>query len=345
MNSFAKYLPSKGFLAVSAAVLFSFGLVGGVFALTRNDVVENKPIIPVLASASESAIAIQNELSNKDSDDDGLKDWEENLWGSSPNNSDTDGDGTNDGDEILNKRNPTIKGPNDSLIDTEKNKNSANKVEQPLTETDRIARITFARYMQLKSEGKPIDDAFQKQLINEITSNTIQSTKSSRLYTESDLKIVPTTADSMRRYGNQMGELIKSATWGVDELTIIKSALDKEDEKNLSKLDVSINGYKAILEKSIVTEVPSDAVREHLLLVNALGKMIGSLEGAKLSFKDPALALSIFGKYPEHVTALHRAFIDIQGLFTRNNIVYDKKDPGFIYAKFDDIVQSATQRN
>jgi hypothetical protein len=142
-----------------------------------------------------------------------------------------------------------------------------------------------------------------------------------------------------------MGELIKSATWGVDELSVIKSALDKEDEKALSKLDIPISGYRTILEKSIATEVPNDAVREHLLLVNALSKMIDSLEGAKLSFKDPALALSFFGKYPEYVTALHRAFIDIQGLFTRNNITYDRKEPGFIYAKFDDIVQSAAQRN
>jgi hypothetical protein len=345
MNSFAKYLPSKGFLAVSAAVLFSFGLVGGVFALTRSDVAENKPIIPILASASESAIAIQNELSNKDSDNDGLKDWEENLWGSSPNNSDTDGDGVNDGDEISNKRNPTIKGPNDSLISTDKNSSGVKEIEQPLTETDRIARITFARYMQLKNDSKPIDEAFQKQLLNEITSTTLQNSKPPRLYTESDLKIIPTNTDSMKVYGNKMGELIKSATWGVDELSVIKSALDKEDEKALSKLDIPISGYRTILEKSIATEVPNDAVREHLLLVNALSKMIDSLEGAKLSFKDPALALSFFGKYPEYVTALHRAFIDIQGLFTRNNITYDRKEPGFIYAKFDDIVQSAAQRN
>ncbi|MCH7529851.1 hypothetical protein IIB50_01915 [Patescibacteria group bacterium] len=43
-----------------------------------------------------------------DSDDDGLKDWEEVLWGTDPFNPDTDNDGTDDGVEIAVDRNPLV---------------------------------------------------------------------------------------------------------------------------------------------------------------------------------------------------------------------------------------------
>ena len=51
----------------------------------------------------------------KDSDNDGLKDWEEELYGTDPNNPDTDGDGYLDGQEVNSGHNPLVKAPNDEL--------------------------------------------------------------------------------------------------------------------------------------------------------------------------------------------------------------------------------------
>lgn len=45
-----------------------------------------------------------------DSDGDGLKNWEEDLYGSSKKNVDSDGDGVNDGDEIARGTDPTVYG-------------------------------------------------------------------------------------------------------------------------------------------------------------------------------------------------------------------------------------------
>ncbi|MBD3282514.1 MAG: hypothetical protein GF387_02820 [Candidatus Portnoybacteria bacterium] len=55
------------------------------------------------------------ESRNKDTDQDGLKDWEENLYDTDPTNPDTDGDGYLDGEEIDSGHNPTVKGPGDQL--------------------------------------------------------------------------------------------------------------------------------------------------------------------------------------------------------------------------------------
>ena len=54
-------------------------------------------------------------LALQDVDADGLKDWEEALWGTDSNNPDTDGDGTKDGEEVKLDRNPLKAGPDDVL--------------------------------------------------------------------------------------------------------------------------------------------------------------------------------------------------------------------------------------
>lgn len=52
---------------------------------------------------------------NKDTDGDGLKDWEEDLYNTDIYNPDTDNDGFLDGEEINSGHNPAIKGPGDKI--------------------------------------------------------------------------------------------------------------------------------------------------------------------------------------------------------------------------------------
>jgi len=56
-----------------------------------------------------------SEQNLKDSDNDGLKDWEEELCHTNPYNPDTDGDGYLDGEEVDSGRNPLVKAPGDKL--------------------------------------------------------------------------------------------------------------------------------------------------------------------------------------------------------------------------------------
>lgn len=51
----------------------------------------------------------------KDSDNDGLRDWEEELYRTNPFNPDTDGDGYLDGEEVDSGHNPLVKAPGDEL--------------------------------------------------------------------------------------------------------------------------------------------------------------------------------------------------------------------------------------
>ncbi|MEK7647227.1 MAG: hypothetical protein AAB378_02525 [Patescibacteria group bacterium] len=94
-------------LALLAIVLF-FWLSGEKF-LQKN---KNES-----AKLTAERIAIAD--ANGDPDNDGLKNWEEALWKTDPNNQDMDKDGTPDGQEIKENRNPLKAGLDDQRISLE----------------------------------------------------------------------------------------------------------------------------------------------------------------------------------------------------------------------------------
>ena len=66
-------------------------------------------------SNKESLLGTKYEENLQDSDNDGLKDWEEELYKTDLRNPDTDGDGYLDGEEVNSGHNPLIKAPGDKL--------------------------------------------------------------------------------------------------------------------------------------------------------------------------------------------------------------------------------------
>ena len=95
---FFSYLPSKKFIAIVFLLALSAGALFylGKFVKLKPDLktslknIVNQGFVSELAKRTE----------NLDSDNDGLKDWEEALWKTDPNKKDTDGDGFSDKNEV-----------------------------------------------------------------------------------------------------------------------------------------------------------------------------------------------------------------------------------------------------
>lgn len=90
------------------AIIFAIGLILFVGAYAKRSALSQ------FTSLGGREITIEDQ--NKDSDNDGLKDWEEKFYGTDPINPDTDNDGYLDGEEINSGHNPLVKGPNDNQI-------------------------------------------------------------------------------------------------------------------------------------------------------------------------------------------------------------------------------------
>src|SRR3989344_2161019 len=131
-------------------LLVGAGIGSGIWfslRMEKESAVKSNPLSP------EGAAEVVT-LLTKDADNDGLKDWEEDLWQTDSAKADTDGDGTNDGDEIQAGRNPALAGPNDPLdAESIREKTTLEQRAKPMNETDRIAREFFNAYIAAKKQG------------------------------------------------------------------------------------------------------------------------------------------------------------------------------------------------
>jgi len=104
-----KFKIKKSYLAIAPiAIIFAVGLILFIGAYAKKDALSQF----TLWGAKETTVESQT----LDSDNDGLKDWEENLYKTDLLNPDTDNDGYFDGEEINSGHNPLIKSPNDNQV-------------------------------------------------------------------------------------------------------------------------------------------------------------------------------------------------------------------------------------
>lgn len=293
---------------------------------------KDKSALSFSQTTSTEAEKIFKSLADKDSDNDGLKDWEESLWKTDPNLRDTDKDGTSDSDEVKQNRNPTVKGPKDKLVDyplvTSKNTFENN---QKLDYTARFARDVFSRYMTLKQAGVPITPAEQEHLA-ELIAEDYEGGVPAKRYKESDLKIGPDDSSiSIKIYGNEMGLAIFANSFGSrNEGVILKESLEKDDPRIAEELLKISGAYKKILGESLKVIVPPSAVPIHLKVLNAYSEIIVIIDGMAKVFDDPLTSLIAIKNYQPATLNLSNAFADAKKYFRDRGIFYTREEAGYV---------------
>lgn len=287
-------------------------------------------------SSNPGALSFASEA-KKDSDNDGLKDWEEGLWKTDVNSPDTDGDGTLDGEEVRNKRNPSKAGPGDEYKSIEEsplgNIVEEIEVEKNLTLTDIFARDFLTGYFALKDAGQYTDetrDKFIKTLFAGI------DTASPKEYALKDLRTTQKSdAETLRRYGNALGEIAfkyRHLSEG-KEIFIVDSAVKKEDREKLAELAPIIADYDAFVEEYRAVTVPLAAYEVHLALVNLNAEARDSLVRMSRLFDDPmegTAGLSAYRKAAEDGGAVIR---NLKNFFSQNGVIFNNNETGRIFNK------------
>ena len=96
-----QYLPSRKFVIVALSALVVFGVVFGLVAW------KNSKKIAAENQINQGGLQVEKityqDLVSKDTDGDGIEDWEESLWGTDPNNKFTQ-EGTPDASLIEHKK-------------------------------------------------------------------------------------------------------------------------------------------------------------------------------------------------------------------------------------------------
>lgn len=313
-------MPSRKFIFVVLALAL---VGGGVFFASRY---QKKEI--VYRTPEEEKIAQAAAILTKDADEDGLKDWEEELWKTDPKNPDTDGDKTRDGEEIRLGRDPMKPAPDDMLASEEIAAKTTRNYLEP-TATDDAARRFFVNYLARKQSGAPFTAEEEKKMFEDFFSNPPPLLPVTT-YKASDLEIIKDAdTEAYRAYGNAVGNAIKrNETKAPNEADILESASEHEDPEELAALEERVAHYEKLAGDIKIIPVPEDAAAVHADLLTALEALRLSTEGMRFLLTDPVKALASIGYYPHAAELLVESSKRLAAHLEQRGVSFEKDEPG-----------------
>lgn len=295
-------LKQKRVLWITFAVVFLIVLffvkTGFLFSLFNNEETFRNPNQEnSLVYGSETVI----DLVNKDTDGDGVLDWQENLYGLDPNKKETTA-GTPDSVAIS-----KLKTGQEASVATNKN---ATLVEENLTETDKFSRELFAMVAASNQSGT-LDQATIDALGASL-SERIQNSQPRKVFSIFDIKTInDESAQAFKNYNTALSNLFKK--YPSPNYTILdvlqKFVIDENtvDVSILAKLDPIIVQINKIMEGIKKISVPQSISTLHLNVINAEERLVENLIDIKLYDTDPILSLGGISKYQENATSLESA--------------------------------------
>jgi len=216
-----------------------------------------------------------------DSDGDGLKDWEEVLWKTDPNNPDSNGDGVNDFVEV-------------SLKKAEADKLALEKITavggDPASKTSLLAIDFFSNYFSLGNPEKGVPS----DTLDFLTSGSVQkitSKSATKTYSLLNLNITDSLFENFRDYGNAVGGLIKKYPERGDPLELLQLSAVSGDTASSNNIMKTSKDYGNFVTEMLLVETPEEMAFLHLALINISEALRSDTEKMSGVLDDPVGAL------------------------------------------------------
>ena len=309
-------LRNKKLLVFFAIVLVFFLMF---FAFNKY---KNSKLNYVSSIKNSSSQEIAEKIILKDSDNDGLKDWEEVLWKTDPNNPDSDGDGMNDNEEVLSERDPLVEGVGDFNKIINEKKEDSEDFQSILTQTDILARELFSGYIALK-QNDILGTQEQDKFIKKITSTSLEFESKVEYLTLKDLKITQDSSkESLQKYSSNLKQIFSNIPELRDDNVILKEALDTDSPEKLEEIKSNVIFYEKAINGLVGMTVPSVLQSRHLNLINSFKKILNNIGQMVQVFQDPILALVGAKEYYNTLQEIAMASAEIGEFFKKNNIIF-----------------------
>ena len=321
------YLPNKKifFLLIFILLIFAgwFYFSGSKNGQTKDVAEQEKsPLIAIVEQTSQL---------DKDSDADGLKDWEELLWKTDPNKADTDNDGTNDNEEITLNRNPLKAGPNDKISDKEdlvaQEKAIADSRQNTMTTV--YARRFMEAYLTLKNQKRELTDSDKDGLVKSLMDNIKSDIKIKDSYDISNIKIIGGQKANLEKYAREIKKILIDEKPIKENVVIVFNRLLKNlnDKKNAGTYEsdakkILDNGeaYKQGATKLVSIEAPDILAEYHLALINNLNGMQEAVRAMSVVANDPMKGLAGFELYRQKATVFSKSFEELKIILNAKDV-------------------------
>lgn len=284
MSDFKKYLPSKKFTAIVLLIVVIIVLFFTIRSVAKY--FHNKKI----AKGAPTPVAVTvGSLTQKDSNDNGIPDWEEYLWGLNPNRN-----GEKNKEFITAKR----KSLEANGVISMGNNNG------DITDNEMLARQFYATIVSLQETGDVNQESVKS--VAEAVGENIIPLSFNDVYTINDLKIVEDSENTKKNYHNSLVNLVnkyKDADIG-SELVIISQGLANKDMQAFYATKSIAEAYISFGQELSKVAVPRSMVPIHLKVINGYEKVGRSIGELIKMLSDPIIGMKAVLAYKNYSDSL-----------------------------------------
>jgi len=285
-------------------VIIAITLVTAVFLLLMLYVFSGSTPVatqatPTLAVTQQNtALAANTTLAERDSDNDGLADWEEILWNTDPNNPDTDGDGVEDGEERAAGRNPTQPGAGLLANEVRDITDASTGDTGPKTVTNMVARELMGSAMETFQKTGGNVTVSSENVIAQNIEDELAKVASLPSYDKSLVRVVLSTDETRKRYIETVRTILHNTYEQAPGENLALSTLVNGDlETAIEQMQQTIAVYNSSIQGLKQTQVPKDALNIHHALVEQFMQFTATLEQFVLLNDDPILGAFATGQF------------------------------------------------
>ena len=308
---------------ILGAIAVALLLIGGAYLLTGNQLT-----VPLLEA--ESTDELLREYAAKDTDADGLPDWQEALYGTNPENPQSFRAGITDKEAVDQglvvpsyQAGAKSEGAGGVDINTIPGPGAT-----PGTVTDEFARLFFENYLSTRGSSRPSSadmEAFVSSGVESLAANQARADA----YGAADIRVSGRGKSALAAYAAAMEAAQSTApSFPYSEFVYFSDAVSKDDATALANVRAIAEGYAALAARAAAVSVPEEAASAHLALVNAmahLGKSVGDMASVK---EDPIRGMLGLKHYERDADALAAALDSLHAIFVRNGASIETGSPG-----------------
>jgi hypothetical protein len=300
---------------VLAAILIAAGLVFGAYIAALSTA------HPPSATASTETELLQA-IATRDSDGDGLPDWEEALYGTDPNLVDTNGLGITDGEAVA-KGLIIPKAVADIASSSGTTGQTANELGLPSPEegslTDIFAKNFFTLYLSTKQDvGRDLTQEETLTIASQSLTQLVNSVEASpNQFSSSQLKVSGSGEEALKTYEAALEAVYAAHASSLpkSELQYLEDALEGDGEA-LKNIETIALAYTNIATGFIALIVPQEVGATHLALTNAAAE-VGriSADFARIN-TDPLSTMLALMQYKDAVRKLSDAVRNVDSVLS-----------------------------
>lgn len=313
---------SRRTISIIGALVIALLCIGGAYALSG-------PLpFHILAANAESTHDLLVSYAAKDSDSDGLPDWEEALYGTDPNNPHSVSPTLTDGQAVAQGlvKPKVATATSTPAVDAS---TIPGTTAGPSTLTDQFARALFSNYLTTRGNTTPTPTDIAN-FVETGVSQLVASDQTPDAFNAGEVRVAGQGPDALSTYAASMEQVLTAnePTEDKSEVEYLDDATAKNDTTALKKIAEIGKYYSAASQSMMKTSVPSELSTSHLALANSLARLGSDITDLSLYNSDPLRTFLGLKKYQDDAAAFSKALTNMYQVYTGENVFVGIGTPG-----------------